>query len=454
MLRQKALRISHVGLRGVVGRGLAASHVIDFASAFGSFLERGRPILVGRDPRASGTMVREGVVSGLLACGHEVVDLGIVSTPVLQHAVRRTDGLGGVSIGASHNDAQWNALKFFGSRGTYLSTAQAGELLDIYHLRHFDYVDWRGAGRLTFDSTAIDSYIDELARVFDFDLVRRFRIVVDCCNGTSSLILRRLNERFDLGLILINERLEGVQFAHDPVISARTIGMQLAPLIRPLQADAGFCFDVDSDRVGIATEEGAAISEELILPLIAELQLSRGPGKLVITNLSTTALLDVVAARYGGTVERVPVGRQAAIDALASYRPEQIAVAGEGSGAVMLPQFEFVYDGIAAMFAIVALMSERGQPLSRILGSYPQYHMIKWQTPLRSPRLPELLMGLQERYSDGRINVADGLRIDWDDRWFHVRVSQTEPVVRVICEQAGEPPAAMFDSLQEAVRSL
>src|SRR3954447_1668612 len=147
----RALRISSVGLRGVVGEGLTASHVIDFASAFGTLVEPGGPLFLGRDPRASGLMMREGVIAGLLACGHEVVDLGIVSSPTIQHAIRRNDGAGGISITASHNRAEWNALKFFGKGGSYLSTAESGELLDVYHLRKFDYKDWTGVGGLRQD---------------------------------------------------------------------------------------------------------------------------------------------------------------------------------------------------------------------------------------------------------------------------------------------------------------
>src|SRR3954468_16112382 len=249
MREQKTLRLSQVGLRGVVGGGLTASHVLDFASAFGTFIELGRPVIVGRDPRASGTMVREGVLAGLIACGHSVLDLGIVSTPVIQHAIRRRDAAGGISIGASHNAAEWSALKFFGPKGTYLSTAEAGELLDIYHLKKFTFADWRGVGKLELLDHAVDRYLDDLAAVYDLDSLRRFRVVVDCCNGPSSVILRRMNERFGFAFILINERPEGVAFAHDPLITARTIALQLAPLMKPLQADAGFLFDVDSDRV-------------------------------------------------------------------------------------------------------------------------------------------------------------------------------------------------------------
>jgi phosphomannomutase len=399
-------------------------------------------------------MLREGVIAGLMACGHQVIDLGIVSSPVVQNTIRARDAAGGISIGASHNTAEWNALKFFGPRGTYLSTAESGELLDIYHLRKFNYLDWTAVGTLSEYSGAIDDYIENLARVFDFETLKKYKVLVDCCNGTSSLILRRLNDKHGFRFILINEQLAGVNFAHDPTISAETIGLQLAPLMRPLGADAGFQFDVDSDRVGIATETGEAVSEEMILPLISDWLLPRGTGKIVITNLSTTALTEVVAARHGGRVARVPVGRQAAIDALSGYRHDQIAVAGEGTGAVMMPQFEFVYDGIASMLAILSLMREQDRPLSHILAEYPRFYMLKGDTPLTSPRIPELLMELQQRYADGRAEVADGLRVDWPDRWFHVRVSQTEPIVRVICEQRDAVPSGLFDALQEAVRSL
>ena len=197
----KALRISNVGLRGVVGSGMTAAHVMDFAAAFGAFVESGRPVLIGRDPRASGLMIREGVAAALLACGHDVIDLGVVSTPVLQHAIRRLDAAGGVSIGASHNSANWNALKFLGSQGIYLSTTEAGELLDIYHLRKFDFVASDQLGSFREHAAALDNYLDDLSEAFDFPALRQFKVVVDCCNGTSSLILQRLNERFGFRFI-------------------------------------------------------------------------------------------------------------------------------------------------------------------------------------------------------------------------------------------------------------
>ena len=454
MPARPSLRISHVGLRGVVGPGLTAAHVLDFAAAFGTFVGSRSTVVIGRDPRASGAMIREGVISALLACGHDVVDLGLVSTPVIQHAIRRVDAAGGISIGASHNTADWNALKFLGARGTYLSTGEASELLDIYHLKKFEFAPWDGLGKLRFDHDAVEHYLTTLSEVFDLEALRCFKVVVDCCNGTSSLILRRIKERFGLNLILLNEQIEGVTFAHEPATTSRTVALQLAPLMQPLGADAGFLFDVDSDRVAMATEKGEPVSEEMMLPLLADYLLPIVPGKLVITNLSTTALLDEVVARHGGRVIRVPVGRQAAIDALSSYRPEQVALAGEGTGAVMMPQFRFVYDGIASMLAVLSMMHGRSETLSGILESYPRYSILKGQLPLVSQRIPALLTDLQKTYGDGRVNVLDGLRVDWPGRWFHVRVSQTEPIVRIICEQRGEPPTSLYQALVEQARNL
>ena len=192
----RQLRISEVGLRGVVGTGLTAQHVIDFATAFATYLRTPGPVVVGRDPRASSEMLRQGVLSGLMACGRDVIDLGLVSTPVLQHAIQRFDAAGGVSIGASHNTAEWNALKFFGREGSYLATAEANELLDIYHLRRFSYADWPEIGKLRLNNDAVDWYLDQLATVFDFEAIRRYRVVADCCNGTSALILQRMIDRY------------------------------------------------------------------------------------------------------------------------------------------------------------------------------------------------------------------------------------------------------------------
>ena len=447
------IRISQVGLRGVVGTGITPTHVLDFSAAFATLLGAPSKIIIGRDPRVSGQMIREGVASALMACGHNVVDLGIVSTPVIQHAISATDARGGISIGASHMPADWNALKFFGEQGSYLSTAEAGELLDIYHLKKFEFATWDRLGSYSRDEGALDRYIDNLADVFDFDALRHFRVLVDCCNGTSALILSRLRERFGLNFVLINDQTDGRAFAHEPATDQRTVRMQLAPLMQLVGADAGFLFDVDSDRVALATEAGVAVSEEMVLVLLADEMLTIGPGDTVIANLSSTGLLEEVARQRNGKVIRVGVGRNAAADALAGFRPEQVAIAGEGTGAVMMPQFRFVYDGIASMLAILTMMARRGESLGSILATYPRYSILKGEVPLESHRIPQMMDDIENSYPEAKKSNLDGLRCDLGDAWFHVRVSQTAPVVRVIAEQRGDPPQALFDSLMDMVRS-
>ena len=448
-----SLRISTAGVRGIVGPGLRGDHALEFAAAFSVFLDSPGPILLARDPRASSVMLREGVVAALLASGRDVVDLGLAPTPVLQHAIRHQAAAGGISIGASHNAAEWNALKFFGPHGNYLSSGEAAEFLDIYHLRKFSFAGWEGVGKLRHDEGAIATYIEDLESVFDIRALQRLHLVADCSSGLSSVILRRLKQRHGLNLTLINASLEAKNFSHTPNTNARTVAQQLSPVVEAVRADFGILFDMDSDRIAVACGDGTPVSEELILPLLADYQLARHPGGMVITNLSTTCLLEEVAAEHGGTLLRVPVGRQHAMDALAMYPAEKIAIAGEGTGAVMLPEFRFVYDGIASALALGSMLVERGVSLKQLVDALPQYDMQKVEVPLNSKRIPVLMMALEERYAGASRDTRDGLRVELGEAWFHVRVSSTEPIVRVIAESRRGPVEPLVNELLDMVRA-
>ncbi len=448
-----SLRISTVGVRGIVGPGLKAHHALEFAAAFSVLLDRSGPVLIARDPRASSVMLREGIVSSLLASGRDVIDLGLASTPVLQHAIQRMNAAGGISIGASHNNAEWNALKFLGPNGTYLSSGEASELLDIYHLRKFDFKDWTQVGRLHFDDASIEAYINDLERVFEVRDLVGLKIVADCSSGLSSLILKRLKDRHPLDITMINATLEAKAFAHTPNTNARTVGLQLAPVVQAIGGDLGVLFDMDSDRIAVCCGDGEVVSEEMILPILAEYQLKRQPGRMIITNLSTTSLVEDVAARYNASVLRVPVGRQHAMDALAMYPAEKIAIAGEGTGAVMLPEFRFVYDGIASLLALASHLKREKTSLKRLIAGMPRYDMRKVEVKLGAKRIPEMMTHLEDHWSGCRMNTQDGLRVDIEDGWFHVRVSNTEPVVRVIAEMRRGSVEDLMAKLMDTVRS-
>ncbi len=447
------LRISTAGVRGVVGSGLKGKHALEFAAAFSAFLQTEGPVVVARDPRASSEMLREGIIASLLASGRDVVDLGLASTPVLQHAIQHSHASGGISIGASHNAAPWNALKFFGPNGTYLNSGEAAELLDIYHLRRFRFQDWTGVGHLRFDDDAIERYLLGLEEVFDLHALRGLKIVADCSSGLSSVLLKRLKQRHPLDITLLNASLENKHFSHEPNTNARNVGLQLAPVVQAMGADLGVLFDMDSDRIAVCCNHGIAVSEEMILPLLADYQLTRLPGRLVITNLSTTALLEDIAARHGGEVVRVPVGRQHAMDALAIYPTEKGAIAGEGTGAVMLPEFRFIYDGMASLLALASMIRERKTSLRQLLTALPDYDMKKLEVPLNSKKIPALMTRLEERYGNLKKDTRDGLRIEFPGGWFHVRVSNTEPMVRIIVETREKGAAELAKELLDQVKS-
>jgi phosphomannomutase len=449
----RSLRISTVGVRGIVGPGLKAHHALEFAAAFSVLLSRPDPVMIARDPRASSVMLREGIVASLLASGRDVIDLGLASTPVLQHAIQRTNAAGGISIGASHNNAEWNALKFLGPNGTYLSNGEASELLDIYHLRKFEFKDWTQVGVLHHDDEAMERYIEDLERVFQVKALEGLKIVADCSSGLSSLILKRLKDRHPLDITMINATLESKAFAHTPNTNARTVGLQLAPVVQAMGGDLGVLFDMDSDRIAVCCGDGEVVSEEMILPLLAEYQLKRQPGRMIITNLSTTSLVDDVAARYGASVLRLPVGRQHAMDALSMYPAEKIAIAGEGTGAVMLPEFRFVYDGIASLLALVSHLKHEKCSLKKLLAGLPRYDMRKVEVALDAKRIPEMMTELEDEWAGAKLDTQDGLRVDFENGWFHVRVSNTEPVVRVIAEMRQGSADELISKLLDTVRS-
>ena len=361
--------------------------------------------MLGRDPRASGVMIREGVVAGLLACGHDVIDLGIAPTPVIQHAIRRLDAAGGISIGASHNTAEWNALRILRAQGTYLSTAEANELLDIYHLRKFRLVEWDARRQAAHQG---DDAIDRVSRrpsrpstIFDA-LRRSFAWSSTAATAHPSLILRPPQRALRLRFILINEKLEGVALRARALPPRRdTVALQLAPLMRPLSADAGFLFDVDSDRVAHGGRARRAVSEEMVLPLLADYLLPRGPGKLVITNLSTTALLEDIAARHGGKVVRVPVGtaggdrRAAAAIARAGRAGGRRHGRGDDAAVPVRLRRHRLHAGGPVPDA------RARQPVWRNSGRLSDVLDPEGEVPLVSPRIPALLTSLRERYPDG-----------------------------------------------------
>src|SRR5882762_9626422 len=335
----KPLKIGISGVRGIVGETFTPEVAVGFAQAFATYLDSGR-ILVCRDTRSSGPMVRSAVVAGLLAAGCEVIDLGICPTPSLQLAAGWLKADGGIAVTAGHNPAPWSALKFVRGDGLYLNPLQAEELLDIFHQGEFAKATWDVIQPATQYQDPIEHHIELLKNAFDTVAIkaRRLKVAVDCCNGACSRLIPRWLAELGCDVLAINNDPNGA-FPHRPEPTPETMA-QLSAVVKADQADIGFAHAADGERLGIVTELGHPLSEELTLALATRIRLEQSVGS-VVTNISTTSAIEKIAARYGGTVVRTQVGQ--------TYISESIVelngvLGGEGSGGVTVPELHSTHD--------------------------------------------------------------------------------------------------------------
>src|SRR5437762_5784262 len=310
----KPLKIGITGVRGVVGETFTPEVGVGFSQAFGTYLDGGR-ILVCRDTRASGPMVRAAVIAGLLAAGCEVIDLDVSPTPSLQLAVTWLKADGGIAITAGHNPAQWNALKFVRGDGLYLNPTQAEELLDIFHQGEFAKATWDRIEPAIKYQDPIEHHIELLKRVFDVETIkhRRLRVAVDCCNGACSRLIPRWLQEIGCEVLAINDD-PTVAFPHPPEPKPENMA-QLGAVVKAGRADIGFAHDADGERLGIVTELGQPLSEELTFALATEIRLRKQRGTSV-TNVSTTQVIDCIGSNHGCRVVRAPVGPACTSDGL------------------------------------------------------------------------------------------------------------------------------------------
>lgn len=436
----KPLKIGIGGVRGVVGETFTPDLVVGFAQAFGSYLGRGR-ILVCRDTRPSGPMVAAAVTAGLLATGNEVVDLGICPTPSLQLAVKWLGAVGGLSVTAGHNPAPWNALKFVRADGLYLTAAQAEELLDIYHQGRFEKATWDTMPTRVEHAEAIGHHLEILRAAFDVERVRarRLRVAVDCCNGPCSLLSPRWLEELGCEVLAINDDPAG-PFPHTPEPKPET-AMQVRAVVKAGRADLGLLHDGDGERVSLVDETGRALSEEVTLPLAADIALRERIGP-VVTNVCTTVAVDRVAARYGAAVVKTPVGQPFISEAILDHRA---VIGGEGNGSVAVPRVQATHDSAATIGLILSHLAACGRPLSELVDALPQAVMIKEHVPIEPNVIYTALQDFRDAVqegAEGQADLSDGVKVTFPDGWVHVRASNTESMLRLIVEADGAARAS------------
>ena len=432
---QKDLMAGISGVRGVVGESLTPDVLIKYSSAFGNLCKSGKVIL-GRDSRISGEMVRSAVISGLLATGCQVIDLGICSTPTVEIAVEELKAKGGIIITASHNPIQWNALKFVGSDGIFLSEKENRKLSDLVKNDRINYKRWDKLGKIAFDHSWIKKHIDKILKLSYINpqkiRKRKFRVVVDCCNGAGGVISPHLLKALGCEVIELNCKVDG-NFAHDPEPVPQNL-VSLCQVVKKKNADLGFANDPDVDRLAIVSEKGVPLGEEATLALATKFILSHKPNSKVVTNISTSRMIDDIAKEFGSLVYRTKVGEAHVARRLKKVKGE---IGGEGNGGVILPELHYGRDALVGMALILQYLTESKKSISQLASDLPRYFMVKKKGKLTG-NFEKNLVKLKRKYSQGKINLIDGVRVDSKDFWLHIRKSNTEPLVRVIAEAKSE----------------
>ncbi|HJP91835.1 MAG TPA: phosphoglucosamine mutase [Pyrinomonadaceae bacterium] len=446
----KPLKIGITGVRGIVGETFTPELAVEFAEAFGTYLDRGR-ILVCRDTRPSGPMIRSAVLAGLLAAGCEVIDVGICPTPSMQLAVKWLKAEGGIAITAGHNPGQWNALKFVRGDGLYLNPTQGEELLDIFHQGEFAKATWDTIKQTVHTVDPIEEHIKVLRESFAVEAIRekRLTVAVDCCNGACSFLSPKWLATLGCEVLAVNDD-PNAPFPHTPEPKRETMA-QLCAVVKAGRAAIGFAHDADGERLGIVTDLGEPLSEEMTLAIAAAIRLRKKTGT-VVTNVSSSNAVDIIAARHGGSVIRTPVGQAYISEGLIEYDG---VLGGEGSGGITVPEVHLTHDSAAAIGLILEHLAQTGERISELVNELPRLTILKHNVAVEPHRLYSVLQEFRAAMEQEGIEVdsTDGIKVMLPGGWVHVRASNTESMIRIIVE-AEEPAAAreLLDWARDRIR--
>ncbi len=432
------LKVSVSGVRGVVGESLTPSLVAGFAASFGEYVGKGK-VVVGRDTRPSGVMFEHAVVAGLISVGCRPVLTGILPTPSIQIAVDELKANGGIAITASHNPADWNALKFIGPSGLFLDHGEAAELLNIYNQPDREYVreaDYRLVKRY---DNAFQFHRNRIFKHINVDLIRKaaFKVAVDCCNGAGAYYTVQFLEELGCKVVPVFVERDGV-FRRKPEPVPENLQV-LHEAVKTESCDIGFAQDPDADRLVVMDSRGEPVSEQYTVVLAAEHILSNTPGK-VVANIQTTKALELVVKKYSSELFYSRVGE---INVSSMMLEKNAIMGGEGSsGGIIWPAVHLCRDSYSGMALMLEMMAARRKSLTEIVASIPEFHSVSAKMNCSAEDALTVLRGLKERYAHLDPCTVDGLRLDWDDAWVLIRPSNTEPVIRVIAEASGQEMAA------------
>ena len=425
------LMVSISGIRGIIGGGLEPQVLVKYSSAYADFIGKGK-IIIGRDARISGEMVKSIVVGTLLAKGLDVVDIGICPTPTVQYMVKNLKAQGGIAISASHNPNEWNALKLLNITGQFMTPDENKTMLGNLENSKSIYSSWDKLGKLTYYEEGLKKHMEDVINMpfIELEKIRKkkFRVLVDCVNGAGVYVIPDLLRKFGCEVIELNCERTGI-FPRLPEPIPENLTATMKAVI-DLKVDLGIVVDPDVDRLVLITEDGKPFSEENTITQVVKFVLTKKPGNVVV-NLSTTRAVEDVANALGGQVFRSAVGEA---NVVLKMKETNAIIGGEGSGGVIFPALHYGRDALVGIALTLQHLTETNQSLLELRKNLPQYFIAKKKIDLRKNNPGEIVAKLKAKYSKEKINTDDGLRIDFEDHWVHFRKSNTEPIIRIITE--------------------
>ncbi|CAN5251632.1 phosphoglucosamine mutase [soil metagenome] len=431
------LIVSVSGIRGIIGESLTPDAASRFGLALGSWLGKGSRVVVGRDSRPSGDMLRHAVYSGLLATGCRVEDIGIAATPTVGIAVRHLHAAGGIMITASHNPAPYNGLKLFGPDGAVLPPRQGLEVKALFENNNYKLSTWETLGSIGGPPDINQEHLIQVLQHVSVASIasHRPRVFLDGNGGAGGPLGVQLLHALGCEIVQHNCDPDGV-FAHDPEPTPAHL-VDVAPWVKQSESAVGFVLDPDSDRLALIDETGTCLSEELTLALAVQYRLRQAKGPVVV-NMSTSRVIEDIAKNAGCAFHRSAVGEA---NVVAKMRAVDALIGGEGNGGVIDPRLGWVRDPFIGMGLILNLLADERRPLSVLAAELPQYTIVKTKYTVPREKLSEAYAALKQRWPEAAVDTVDGLRLNGPDWWLHVRPSNTEPVVRIIAEAPTEPIA-------------
>jgi phosphomannomutase len=438
------------GIRGIIGgvagKGLTPMDIFRFTDAYSRFIlkksgKQQAMVIVGRDSRSSGAMVSKLVCGTLQGNGINVIDLGMVTTPTAEVAVTGTGSDGGIVITASHNPGEWNALKLLNDKGEFISAADGSEILGMTATRTDAYPGAANLGRYTEDGSWLNKHVEMILALplVNKEAIQaaRFRVVYDAVNSVGARAIPALLDRLGVSDYTGLNTLDPGQFAHNPEPLPGHLQEIMARVVEE-KANVGFAVDPDVDRLAVISEDGTYFGEEYTLVAVADYILQRTPGSAV-SNLSSTKALKDVAERHGCSYYASPVGE---VNVVEEMKARGAVIGGEGNGGVIYPQLHYGRDALVGIALFLSQLAASKMTCSRLRKSYPDYFMAKKKIPVTSGTdMRALIERVAEAYKQHPQTRADGLKIEFGQGWVHLRMSNTEPVIRVYAEGRSENEA-------------